>query len=168
MEADKGHSGNFLRFEAFHRFEDTLLGVFIGALVLLASVQILLRNLAGGSLPWADPLLRVLVLWVGLLGALVAARENRHISIDALPRWAPRRVGALMGCACSLFAAAVSSLVAWHSVRFVADEVRAGSTAFATVPAWACEWIVPFAFGVLAIRYTVQALRAMRRFLGTG
>ena len=36
---------------------------------------------------WAETFLRVLVLWIGLAGAMAASREHRRISIDILSRF---------------------------------------------------------------------------------
>ncbi len=69
-----------------HRLEDSLLVILLTTLILLASTQIFLRNLFDTGLVWIDPLLRVMVLWLGLLGAAVAAREHKHIQIDILTR----------------------------------------------------------------------------------
>ena len=59
---------------AIHRVEDFVLALLLSAMILLASAQIFLRNLFDSSLSWGDPMLRILVLWVGLLGALAASR----------------------------------------------------------------------------------------------
>ncbi|MCB1566462.1 MAG: TRAP transporter small permease subunit, partial [Xanthomonadales bacterium] len=38
---------------------------------------------------WSEPVSRLLVLWLALLGGLAATREGKHIAIDALPRLLP-------------------------------------------------------------------------------
>ena len=53
-----------------HRAEDAVLALLLGATIVLASLQILLRGIFGTGIGWVDPLVRVLVLWLGLLGAL--------------------------------------------------------------------------------------------------
>ena len=56
------------------------------AMVLLASSQVIMRNFLDSGFSWGDPLLRLLVLWLGLMGAMVATRLDRHITVDALLR----------------------------------------------------------------------------------
>ncbi len=73
-----------------HRAEDALLVLLLSTMIVLASTQILLRNLFDSGFVWIDPLLRVLVLWLGLIGATVATRNNRHIRIDLLTRFFKR------------------------------------------------------------------------------
>ena len=155
---DEARDGRFqIYFAALHRFEDVFLAVLLSAMVLLAPLQILLRNLFDQGITWADPLIRALVLWVGLLGAVAASRGDRHISIDAVSRMIDPRARTVLAGATSLFTAVVSALVAWHSGRFVLDERAYGSMAFSGIPAWLLQSIIPIAFGLIAIRYLLRA-----------
>jgi TRAP-type C4-dicarboxylate transport system permease small subunit len=132
-----------------------LLAFLLGAMILLAPLQILLRGIFDTGIAWTDPLLRVLVLWVGLLGALVASRDGRQIRIDVLSRVLSGRARAAAGALTSLFTASVCGLVSFHAARFVASEREYGVIAFSGVPAWALESIIPFAFGAIALRYAM-------------
>ncbi|MCW8949588.1 MAG: TRAP transporter small permease, partial [Sedimenticola sp.] len=49
--------------------EDLLLSLLLTSMILLATSQILLRNFWDYSLTWGDPSLRLMVLWITLLGA---------------------------------------------------------------------------------------------------
>ena len=153
---------------ALHRVEDAVLAVLLGAIVLLAPLQIALRELFGTGLAWVDPLLRALVLWVGLLGALAASRDGRQISIDAISRILPARARAAAAALTSLITAGISGLVAYHGARFVHSEFQFESVAFSGIPAWLLESVIPFAFGWIALRYLLlgwaeaRALRAPR------
>lgn len=140
-----------------HRIEDGLLSLLLGFMIVLAPLQIMLRSFFETSIAWADPLIRVLVLWVGLLGAVAASRSHRHITIDALSRVLSKRNQAAVNVLTSLVTVFVGGLIAIHSGRFVASEFQYGSTGFAGIPAWACEIIIPFAFGVIALRYLFHA-----------
>ncbi len=137
--------------------EDALLVGLLAAMVVLAGSQILLRTLLASGYPWIDPLLRVLVLWLGLLGAMAAARLDKHISIDLLERLLPPRGVAALRLITRLFTAAVAGTVAYHSARFVAAEREAGTLLFAAVPVWLCELIIPLAFALIALRYLLRA-----------
>lgn len=146
--------------------EDAVLVVVLGGMILFAVLQIALRNLFDTGLLWSDPLVRVLVLWAGLIGAMVAARLDRHIVISALahfmsPRW---KLGAR--ALTDAAAAAVCFVVSWVSVRFVSDDYAAGSMAFAVVPAWVCELIIPIAFLVMGVRYALYSVNSTRELLG--
>lgn len=147
--------GRWLR--ALHAAEDAVLAGLLGGMILLAAAQIALRSLFHGGAAWADPLLRASVLWLGLLAAASASRDNRHIVIDVLARFLPRRALPVVGVLTQSFTAGVSALIAFHALRFVLSEARAGTEAFAGVPAWAVESILPAAFTLIALRYARRA-----------
>jgi TRAP-type C4-dicarboxylate transport system permease large subunit/TRAP-type C4-dicarboxylate transport system permease small subunit len=66
--------------------------VLLMALVAMTFLQVVLRNLPGNpSIPWIDLAARLVVLWVGLLGASLAVAREKHISIDIAGRLLPQR-----------------------------------------------------------------------------
>ncbi len=146
----------------FHRailaVENVLLALLLSAMILLAAAQILMRNLFLSGFSWGDPTLRILVLWVALLGAMVATREQNHIRIDLLSRYLPAKVKQPMDRVTDLFASSVCGLLAWHSARFVYFEWQDGNLLFSAVPAWLCELILPIAFSVMALRLLISAI----------
>ena len=142
--------------------EDALLVLILAAMVILAAIQIILRNVFDGAILWAGPMLRVGVLWVGMIGAMVATRSDNQISIDAVSRFLPKLWKARVRVVTDLFTAIVAAVVAWSAFRLVLDDRAAGVTAVAFVPLWVCEAILPVAFGVIAIRYFLFAIRHLR------
>jgi len=142
--------------------EDIMVVVLLTAMILLAGTQIALRNVFHSGLLWADPGLRVMVLWVGMVGAMVASRFDKQISVDAVSRFLSPRGRARVRVLTDLFTSLVSALVAWHAARLVLDDRAAGSMVFASVPVWVCESILPIAFGVIAIRYLLYAVAHVR------
>jgi len=149
-----------------HRVEDGVLALLLGGMILLASAQIFLRNLAETGLVWADPVLRALVLWVGLLAALVASRANNHISVDVLSRLLRGRAKVAVQALTCFFTTAVCGLLAYHAGRFVVSEWQAGTEAFLGIPAWAVEAVLPFAFGLMALRYAILCAQRSREVFG--
>ncbi|HIF96412.1 MAG TPA: TRAP transporter small permease [Myxococcales bacterium] len=149
-------------FRRIHKVEDVFLALLLGAMIVLAPLQIFLRNFFDTGIGWADPLLRVLLLWVGLMGAVAASRSDSHIRIDVASRLLPPKVASALGALTGLFTAGVAGLVAWHSWRFVYGEWEFGGTAFSGVPAWMFEVVIPVAFGFIAIRYGFRAMVQIR------
>ena len=147
----------------FRKIEDFILVSLLLTMISMAVLQIFLRNLFDSGIVWADPLVRVLVLWLGLIGAMVASRTGNHISIDLVSRYLPRELKQGSNLVVTLFTAAVSGLMAWHSARFVAMEKADQITAFANVPAWICEAVIPVAFTVISIRYILFFVQGVTR-----
>ena len=149
-----------------HGFEDALLALMVAVMIFLAGSQILLRNLFDTGFAWADPVLRLLVLWVGLLGALAASRTDKHIAIDVFSRLLGPRALAATRSITTLFTAAVSGLIAYHAGRFVAMEREANIIGVAGMPAWLLELIIPVGFGLIAVRYLVLCALRLRAGFG--
>lgn len=143
-----------------HWLEDAVLVVLLLAMIGIAVTQIVLRNGFDGGFLWAESFLRVLVLWIGLAGAMAASREHRHINIDVVGRFLPPVAAKAATVFTALFTAGVAFTVAWFTLDFVKVEFESPSPAFANVPTWLCESIMPFAFTVIGLRYLVLALLA--------
>lgn len=143
---------------AVRRLEDGLLVSLLLSLLLLAVTQIVLRNLANSGLPWADPLLRTGVLWLALLGAGIAARSHRHITIDLLTRSLPPAPRLVLQRLIFLVTAGVCGLVAWHSLRFVQAEYEFASSWILGLESWVPPLILPIGFAIIALRYAAHGL----------
>jgi len=138
-----------------YRLEDSILIGLLLVMISMTVIQILLRNLLGIGIVWGDVLVRVLVLWIGLLGAMVASRQGNHISIDVITRYLPERAKVAVYCIVDLFTAFICTTVAYYSLRFVMMEFEGGEMIFAKVPVWICEAIIPIALFVIALRYFI-------------
>ena len=57
-----------------------------------------------------------------------------------------------------LFTSAACATIAYHGARFVYLDMDAGTLAFASVPAWTCEVIIPVGFGVMALHALMSLL----------
>lgn len=154
----------------FHRLihglevlEDGCLVFLLATLVVVTAGQVLLRNLFGAALPWGDQLPRVLVLWLGLAGAMAASRHHRHINMDVLSRWLQGRAKELNSALTGFFTAGVSALLAYSAIRFVVMDYEAQFRAFGFVPLWVAELVLPVGFGVIGLRYFLHALSALSR-----
>ena len=126
--------------------ENGLLVLLLTAMIGLAGSQILLRNLFDSGIGWADPVLRVLVLWVGMLGAMIATQQDKHIRIDLLTRYLSPTWRERTAHLNHLFSAIVCGLLAWHSGRFVYFEWQDGNTLINNIPVWIAELILPIGY----------------------
>lgn len=136
-----------------HRLEDTALITVLVTMLGLALYQIVLRNLMGYSLTWIDPLNRVAVLWIALLGAMVGTRLDNHIKIDLVSQFLPVRVARGIKRLVALCSSVVLVLLSWHTWRLVEDERAWGMADVAGIPIWQLQLVMPFAFAVMALRY---------------
>ena len=148
-----------------HRAEDALLVLLLTAMIVLASTQILLRNLLDSGFVWIDPLLRVLVLWLGLIGATVATRNNRHIRIDLLSKLFSRNTHRLIQSVIGQVSAWTCLVVAWYGFKWIQMDYVDGVTSFAGVPAWLLEVIIPVTFALIGLRYLIMSVSWAQLYL---
>lgn len=141
-----------------YRVENGILVAALLSMLGMAVLQILMRNLFESGIVWGDILVRILVLWVGLVGAMVASRKGNHINIDILSRYLPKQAKNTIKSAVELFTAVICSVAAFYTLRFVKIEFADGGMAFSQVPIWVCEAIIPIAFIVIALRYFTLSL----------
>lgn len=138
--------------------ESGLLVLLLSTMILLAAYQVVARNFFDTGILWGDALVRVLVLWVTFVGATIASRNDEHIRIDLLTRFTGERSSRWLDRFRSLFTAVVAGLFAWYSFEFVRLDYEDGIIAFASVPAWVCEAVMPVGAGLICLRYLIRTL----------
>ncbi|MEO5559988.1 MAG: TRAP transporter small permease [Dokdonella sp.] len=141
--------------------ENGLIALLVLAMVVLASAQIVLRNFFDSGLAWADPLLRAMVLWAAMLGALAAARDDKHIGIDFVAHFVHGRARRVLRAISLLFATGIAAAMAWYGVGLVKLDY-AGTNAIAGIPGWCIEAIIPIGFALIAVRLAVRAFQPQR------
>jgi TRAP-type C4-dicarboxylate transport system permease small subunit len=129
------------------------------AMILLASTQIFLRIFYSSGLLWADPLLRYMVIWAGLLGAAVATKEAKHISIDIVSHLVPDQFMPWLRVLLNFFSASVCIILTSAAVKFVRDEALYGGRSILDIPSWELNIIYPLAFGIIAARFLILTLK---------
>ncbi len=66
---------------AFVRIENTVAGAALLVMVLLPIIEVVVQWFAPGGIKGSISLVRHLTLWVGLLGAAIAAREGKLLAL---------------------------------------------------------------------------------------
>lgn len=148
---------------AIGRLEMALVVVSLGLMMVIAFAQIALRNVMGIGLSWSEHLVRYLVLWVGFIGASLATREGRHITIEAVPLRPSASGRRYLAAVSQLCAVLVCAAMTWAAVKFVRDDAQIGHRTFLDLPTWVLESIIPAAFAVMSLRFLLRTIRALRR-----
>jgi len=139
-----------------HRIEDSLTAVILLAMIALAVVEIVLRNFFSISLTWIDPLLRNGVLWIALLGTMIASRRDEQIRIDVASHYLPKPVQRWLSVLLDFVTAGICLAIAWFSATHVlTDVMEYEGLAFGAVPAWLLQIIIPIGFISIGTRYFV-------------
>lgn len=145
--------------DAIARWEGVLLNTLLFVMLIFGFLQVVARNVFHSGIFGADLLLRQGLLWIGILGASLAARgRGSHIEFDILSRAVPANWARLARRLTDLFATLICALLARASLLFVASEFEATSRIAGTFPAWVFQAILPTGFGMMAIRFLAGAV----------
>ncbi len=147
--------------------ENALLAVALFAAVLLPLTEVALRAFASTGIEGASTLVQHLTLAVGMLGAAVAARERRLLTLAVTPLLAGRYAGAAALVSSSI-AAAISVLLSLAAIEFVAIEREAGNTLISGFPVWIAQIPLPVGFALIAVRLIGHAGRSQSAKLLAG
>jgi tripartite ATP-independent transporter DctM subunit len=126
-------------------------------MAVLPLLEILWRAVFKTGIPGSGPFVQHLTLWVGFLGAAIAAREGRLLSLATgtmIPEGRWRHVAEVVAASIS---AAVAALLFRASLGMVLVERQAGSTIAAGVPVWVGQLVLPVAFALIALRIVWRA-----------
>jgi len=145
--------------EAIGRTEQTLLVAFLGFIILIAFLQIVLRNFLSTGLDWGDSLVRNLVLWIGFIGATLATKEGKHINIDVVSRWLPSFGKNMVALITHLFSFLVCGGLTYAALKFIKNEVQMENRTFLNIPAWIPEMILPMTFGLMTFRFGLRSFK---------
>jgi TRAP-type C4-dicarboxylate transport system permease small subunit len=153
----------FKFYKLLHKTETGLLITLLLSMIVIAVVQIVMRNFFDSGLFWAESYVRISVLWVALLGAMIGSRSGKHVAIDFLVLKMSEKYRLMVRRITDLFTAVLCFIIAYHSSVFIHSEYQDGGLAFAKIPNWFCELIIPITFAVIACRYLVAAVFNLRQ-----
>jgi C4-dicarboxylate transporter, DctQ subunit len=147
------------RWDGFFRaLERTALAVMILSMLLMAMLQIALRNLFHSGLIWIDPLERHLVLWIGVTGAVVAAGALRHMHMDVIGQVLPPRARLAVARLTTLVAAGICAVLAHAAWLYLGEEAQFGSTGLLGIRTWVLTCVLFPGFALMAARFAARAL----------
>ena len=143
------------------RIEAVALAICLLTMLFVAFFQVVMRNIYDIGYVWADMLVRLLVLWVGLLGAAVATSEARHLTIDVVTKFLPSRLAHTVRVVTWLFALTVTALLARAAILYVELQKQGGEESVFGLPAYVTEMIIPVAFLLISFHFFLLILQGL-------
>ena len=110
-----------------------------------------LRFTLGVGIPGVGPFVQHLTLWVGFLGAALAAREDKLLAL-ATAQFLPDRWRGAARVVSGTVAAGVTAMLAVAALELVLIEREGGLEIAAGVPVWVGQLVMPVALAVTALR----------------
>ena len=138
---------------------------FIASIIMMA--QVIGRYAFGNSISWSEEAVRYLFIWVTMVGAGYATRENANISIDFVEGFLKNRtakfifkcVGIVIFMVCAIY-------LVYQSTQYCLFTFKTGSRS--TVLQVKLGYIyasLPVGFAVVAIRLALNGVKAVRNYI---
>jgi tripartite ATP-independent transporter DctM subunit len=131
-------------------------------MVILPLLEIVWRRALGRGIPGSGPIVQHLTLWVGFLGAAMAARDGKLLALATgtfIPEGRWRRAA---GIAAAAFGACSAIVLASGGWQMAAAEREAGTTIGAGIPTWIAQIVLPVGFFLIALRLVWRADRTWK------
>ena len=161
--------------QALAKAEEILLALLLVSMVVLAALQVLLRNIWDTGIDWADISVQNVTVIVGLLGAAVATSEGRHLNIDILSRVLKGKAKIILKIVIGTFCLGICILLTqggWGTFRANytpwLENIPEGWTAThnlkeqffeGTIPQWLSQIFLPFGFGLIGLHFLLRLIR---------
>ena len=140
------------------KIETIFLVISLVVMVMLAFLQVVLRNVFSSGILWADTFLRYLVVWVGFIGAAIATKEERHISMEVLTKFVSPLYQNIISLVTSLVAAVVCYFLFKAATQFLEVGLPADVKVFGNIPLSYFMVIIPIGYLLMIFHFTVRAL----------
>jgi len=132
--------------------EDLTGSLALLVMAVLPIAEIVSRRFFGRGIPASGPVVQHLTLWVGFLGAAIAAREGKLLALATgtfIPQGLWRRAADIVAAA---FGACSAIVLAWGGWQMAAIEREAGTNIGAGIPTWIAQIVLPISFAIIAAR----------------
>ncbi len=141
----------------FHRVENWSIAIALGAMMMLPLIEIVMRRFDSG-ISGNSSIQQHLVLFVAMVGGVIAAREARLLSLSTFTAYLKSGYAAAAKNISSSIAAFVSASLCAGSYAYIFGEFSDRSTElFPGFPLWWAKLILPFGFFMLTLRLIWQA-----------
>jgi tripartite ATP-independent transporter DctM subunit len=147
----------------FHHGENAIVTLALAALVVLPLAESVLRKTFHLGLSGSTALVQHFTLILGVIGGVIAARENRLMPLSTLTtllKGKKKTAALIFTGACS---AAVVALLCWASLQFVLSERPGGKILAYGIPVWVVQLVMPLGFALLTFYLVWHASGSWRR-----
>ncbi len=143
--------------------EEVFLVSLLAIMVTLAFAQVVLRHFGLGLL-WGEPLLKNMVVWIGFLGAALAARAEKHFAWEAAQMGSPNSLKPWLRLTANASGAGIALLLCRAAWTYTLSE-RASHSVLLSIgnfefPAWIGACAIPLGFALVCIHLSFKAIDA--------
>lgn len=144
------------------KLDEWLAATTLLAMLTIGALAILFRATGGPVLQWADELNRMLMIWLTLLGALIATKENSHIRFeDGIFERMPAIWQIILGTALDILSVLFLLYFAWYGYVLASAFSNQMLIALRSVSISWFYMSVPIVCTLMAILVTARRLRQL-------
>ena len=137
--------------------ENRIASLALGGIMILPLAEIASRRLLHQTIPGETAFVSTLTLWLGLLGAAIAARDGKLLTL-ATGEFLPKgRIGGSAHIIAGGVGAMITTILCLGGVALVKSDRAAGDMLGGGVPVWIADLALPIGFGLIAIRLVWHA-----------
>lgn len=134
----------------YHKFENGFAMLLLFSMAIIPVIEMVFRKLFNTGIAGSIVYVQHLTLWVGFVGAIIATRDKRHLTITSLDEFLPAPVKKAASILRNFASTAICFALFLASVHLVRSETIAGNLA---LPTWVMELILPIGFIIMALRF---------------
>jgi C4-dicarboxylate transporter DctM subunit len=142
---------------ALFRGENAVLSIALALMAILPLAEMALRAAVGRGIPGAASLVQHLTLIVGMIGAAIAAREDRLLAVAGVHAFLKGTPAAAARVISAAVATAVAAGLCYAAFQFVASEYEAGKQLIHGLPVWTIQAFLPLGFALIGVRLLLHA-----------
>jgi len=138
-------------------FENLAVVIILLAMAALPMAEVIAREIFRSSIPGAIVTVRHLTLWIGFVGAMLAARENRLLSFTGETTWLRDRWGQWTGVIAGIASVGITITLMFASYKLMATERAFPRPVLGPIQVWTTQLVMPVGFGVMAWRLLMRS-----------
>ena len=147
------------------KFEGFMVSFLLTVMIFLAFLQVVMRNIFNAGIPWADSIVRLMVLWVGFFGGCLATKLEQNLTIEVMTKYMPERGKHLVGILVKGFAVVVCAYLFKASLTYIHNESQSGSQFLHLFPDWWTVIIIPIGFVLIPFHLAFSIVKDMQYFM---
>ena len=137
--------------------EDTLALVIFSAMALLPLIESTARIFSILSIPASQVIVQHFTLWIGFLGAILAARQNKLLSLTHQPLFLKDTEFHFGKWIAKVITFIVLLVLAWGSWDLVKVEMQYPNYIAPNIPRWVAQLIMPIGFFLMAFQVYINS-----------
>ena len=138
--------------------------VILVAMMLFTVVNVVMRAFFNRPIPGDVELIEVAMVCTGFLGLAWCAIREKHIRVDLLVQYFPKRVQGVIDSIGYIGALGASIIISWQSINEgLANKEMETATASLDIPVYPFYWVTALGYGILCFALLVLIVRAVRK-----